>query len=55
MAGAGNVYGHDHEDVEQYLWGGTGRGRFLELLAMVETVSACIETGVAQAPGDKAA
>ena len=36
MAGAGNVYRHDYEDVEQRLVWGTVAERFPALLAMVE-------------------
>jgi uncharacterized protein with HEPN domain len=36
IAGAGNVYRHDYEDVEQYLVWGTVQERLPALLAMAE-------------------
>lgn len=45
MAGAGNVYRHDYEDVQQRLVWGVVQERFPALLAVVERELAAIESG----------
>jgi uncharacterized protein with HEPN domain len=51
MAGAGNVYRHDYEDVAQYLVWGTVNDRLPALLAMVEMELNIIDSLLEQPKG----